>query len=220
MQRSKIILFILTIAIIGFVAAQFIWQSQQRQTASVIKDVRLLERDYSPSFGPKDAKVTLVEFFDPACETCKAFHPLVTQIKEKLPKDIRVVLRYAAFHQGSDQVITLLEAARLQYLFMPVLEALYKGQAQWAMHGKPDIDKAWQIAKNAGLDIKKAKLDSVSDKIKQRLAQDAKDIEQLGVQKTPSFYVNGKPLTVFGAQELVDLVQSEFERKPQLKDAD
>ena len=124
------------------------------------------------------------------------------------------MLRYAAFHQGSDEVIRLLEAARIQQLFTPVLEALYADQREWATHAKPDLDRAWQIAQNAGLNIEKAKIDSVSEEIAQRLMQDTQDIEQLGVQKTPSFYVNGKPLLEFGAQHLVDLVQSEYEALP------
>ena len=60
MQPNRILFFILLIAVFGFAAAQFTWQSQQRQTAQVIDDIHLLEREYSPSFGPSNAKVTLV----------------------------------------------------------------------------------------------------------------------------------------------------------------
>ena len=58
--------------------------------------------------------VTIVEFFDPACEACRAFYPVVEDILTDYPDDVRVVLRYAAFHgEASEQAIKVLEAARM-----------------------------------------------------------------------------------------------------------
>ena len=51
-------------------------------------------RPYSPVIGPPNAAVTIVEFFDPACEACRAFHPIVKQIVAAFPGKVRVVLRY------------------------------------------------------------------------------------------------------------------------------
>ena len=62
-------------------------------------------------FGPSEAPVTIVEFFDPSCEACRAFYPFVKNILTQYPDDVRLVLRYAAFHGGSDQAIGTLEAA-------------------------------------------------------------------------------------------------------------
>lgn len=71
--------------------------------------------------------MTIVEFFDPACEACRAFHPIVKQILTQYPDDVRVVMRYTPFHgEGSELAIKVLEAARLQDVFVPVLEALAK----------------------------------------------------------------------------------------------
>ncbi len=169
-----------------------------------------LEQSYSPSFGPETAKVTIVEFFDPACEACRAFYPFVKQILDARPDDIRLVLRYAAFHEGSDVVVRMLEAARLQNKFKPVLEALLAAQPTWASHGKPNLDAAWKAAEEAGLDITKARKDMMSSDITARLMQENKDVEAYKVQKTPTFFVNGKPLPSFGSQQLVDLVKSEL----------
>jgi len=44
----------------------------------------------------------------------------------------------------------------------------------------------------------------------QILEQDTADVKSLGIQKTPTFFVNGKPLESFGSQQLYDLVQSEL----------
>ena len=57
-----------------------------------------------------------VEFLDPACETCRAFYPIVKDILKQYPNDVRLVIRYAPFHAGSDQVVKLLEAGKTDLL--------------------------------------------------------------------------------------------------------
>jgi len=69
-------------------------------TAPAVDD-SLLVRAHSPILGPVDAPVTLVEFFDPSCEACRAFHPIIAEIRRQFPTQIRVVLRYTLFHKGS-----------------------------------------------------------------------------------------------------------------------
>src|SRR5688572_26258908 len=64
------------------------------------EQVARLVRPHSPVLGPPNAPVTLVEFLDPACEGCRAFAPVVKQIQFMHPEDVRVVVRFAAFHQG------------------------------------------------------------------------------------------------------------------------
>lgn len=170
------------------------------------------EREYSFSTGPEDAKVTLVEFFDPACEACRAFYPFVKEILARHPEDVRLVLRYAAFHQGSDVVIRLLEIARQQDVFFPVLEALLKDQDAWASHHQPDINKAWEIAEKAGLDIAAAKNELNSERLDNLLEQENEDIRALKIRQTPTFFVNKKPLEEFGAQQLYDLIVDEMNK--------
>jgi len=60
---------------------------------------------HSPVFGPANAPVTIVEFFDPACETCRAFYPIVKDILAQYPSEVRLVIRYAPLHKGSDVVV-------------------------------------------------------------------------------------------------------------------
>jgi len=168
------------------------------------------ERAYSPSIGPDTAKVTIVEFFDPACEACRAFYPFVKEILSRHPDDVRLVLRYAAFHEGSDTVIRMLEAAREQNVFQVVLEALLKDQDQWASHHQPNIDRAWILAETAGLNLEQAKKMMNSTEISQRLEQEKQDIRALKISQTPTFFVNEKSLPSFGAQQLYDLVIAEL----------
>jgi len=167
-------------------------------------------RPHSPVIGQADAPVTIVEFFDPSCEACRAFYPAVKNILAQYPEDVRLVLRYAAFHEGSDQAVGILEAARKQDLFEPVLEALLAAQPEWALHGKPNLDRAWQAAASAGLDVERARGDLSSAEIVAVLDQDTKDVKTLGIEQTPTFFVNGKSLESFGPQQLLKLVESEI----------
>lgn len=169
-----------------------------------------LVRDNSPVLGPKDAPVTIVEFFDPACEACRAFHPIVKDIMATYPDEVRVVLRYAAFHPPSEQAVRLLEAARLQGKLEPVLERLLETQPRWAPHGQTP-ESVWNLLDETGLNVARAQRESRMPHIVSLLNQDAADIKSFGVNGTPTFFVNGKPLESLGPDQLRELVKSEVE---------
>ncbi|WP_299847402.1 thioredoxin domain-containing protein [uncultured Paracoccus sp.] len=162
--------------------------------AAPATDETLLIRPHSPILGPADAPVTLVEFFDPSCEACRAFHPVVEALREEFPTELRVVLRYTPFHQGSDEAVRILETARMQGKFEHVMNALFEKQEEWALHDGPDMDKAWRVAGATGMDIAKGKSDRLLPDITAVLNQDVADLEALGVQQTPTFYLQGRKL--------------------------
>jgi len=111
-------------------------------------------RPHSPVMGAVDVPVTIVEFFDLACEACKAFHPKVKQILAAFPRETRLVIRYTPFHRESSvDAVKILEAARAQGKFEPVLEALLDGQRAWTGQGARAIDRAWAVAQSVGLDV-------------------------------------------------------------------
>ena len=126
----------------------------------------------------------------------------INNLMRKHPSDIRLVLRYAPFHQGSDQVVKLLEAAKKQDKYLPVLEMVLAAQPMWADHGKPNLEVAYQAAEKAGLDIQRALIDAKSSEIDALLAQDIQDLTALEVTKTPTFFVNGRGLPSFGPEQL------------------
>lgn len=198
--------------LIGFAIAMLVYNEQKSNelNATAAKNASLLVRDYSPSIGNRNAKVTIVEFFDPACETCKAFHPFVKHLMSSNPGKIRLVVRYLPLHKGSDYVVKLLEAAKLQNKFWQALGATYNSQSAWASHGNPQPEKLWSLLRGVGLNEKRAKHDMQSQTIAQHIQQDMADARQLQVTKTPGFFVNGKPLVRFGSEQLQQLVESEI----------
>lgn len=169
---------------------------------------RLIRPD-SPVLGPAKAPVTLTEFLDPACEACRAYAPVVKQIQFLYSQEVRVVVRFADFHPGSDDAIRILLAAQRQGKLEKVLAALFEDQDQWASHHTPNARAAWKIAGAAGLDLARARRDAASAAVTERLRQEAEDILVLQVSRTPTFYVNGKLITDSGAEPLMKRVAAE-----------
>lgn len=182
---------------------------QTAQDVQVKAEQTRLVRMHSPVFGPQDAPVTIVEFFDPACETCRAMYPFVKRLLAQHGDSVRLVLRYAPFHQGSDQVVKLLEAAKSQGKYQPVLEALLAAQPAWADHGQPNLESAFKAAEQAGLDLTQARQAMQNPALQALLQQDIDDLTALQVTKTPTFFVNGRSLPSFGPDQLAALVAEE-----------
>ena len=170
----------------------------------------LLVRFHSPTLGPAEAKVEIVEFFDPACETCASFYPMVKKLIAQSPDKIRLVLRYAPFHQGSDAVVAMLEAARKQDKFWPALERLLTTQARWAPNHHPQVALAAAQLEGLGLNMEQLQRDMQSPEIAQRIQQDLDDARRLNVTMTPEFFVNARPLPTFGFEVLEGLVRDEL----------
>ena len=211
MNKKWIVVSTAVIVIVAFVAGAAFFESSSNQAVKqgVQTNSDNLVRPHSPVFGNPAAKVTIVEFFDPACETCRAFYPIVKQIMAQHPDKVRLALRDAPFHHGSDQVVKLIEAARKQGLYTPVLEALLAAQPEWADHAAPNIGIAFEAAARAGLDMERARQDMETPEIQAVLAQDIEDLTALQVSKTPTFFVNGRSLPSFGPEQLARLVAEE-----------
>lgn len=209
--KKIVVIGLVAIVTLFFYLGMNAYQSRVQTTQDVqvkAEQVRLV-RMHSPVFGPQDAPVTIVEFFDPACETCRAFYSIVKKLMAKYPNDVRLVFRYAPFHQGSDQVVKLLESSKSQGKYQAVLEAVLAAQPSWADHGQPNIENAFKAAEQAGLDLRKARKDMENPGMQAVLQQDMEDLTALKVTKTPTFFVNGRSLPSFGPDQLAELVAEE-----------
>ena len=177
--------------------------------AAAAKNRAALIRPHSMTLGRAEAPVQVVEFFDPACETCAAFYPLVKKMVADNRDDIRLVVRYAPLHPGSDEVVKVLEAARKQAKYWQAVEALLASQSEWVQHHQARSELIWPVLVRAGLDAERLKADAHSPEVAANVGQDIADAKVLGVTQTPEFFVNGRPLPSFGYQQLRDLVDEE-----------
>jgi protein-disulfide isomerase len=171
----------------------------------------IFNRPHSPTYGSAQAKVRIVEFFDPACETCRAFYPLVKDLVDSHPGKVQLIVRYTPFHAGADTAVKVLEAARLQDLFWPVNRTLLNAQRTWGADHNPRPDLIWSIVNGTGLNLEKAREDAESAQVLANIEQDMADAKVLNVTRTPGFFVNGKPLKDFGHDQLKALVKRELD---------
>lgn len=214
-RRTTIVILTALVALVAFGTAIFLYQRHERQQAAdqAAAQFDVMVREHSPVLGPADAPVTIVEFFDPACEACRAFYPYVKQILATHPREARLVIRYVPFHrEPSIAGVQILEAARQQQRFEPVMDALMQSQPVWASHGNPATERAWEFARAAGLDLEKARAYVATGAVDKLLEQDVADLKALGVRATPTFFVNGKPLPEPDPRVLLEMVMSEAER--------
>jgi protein-disulfide isomerase len=171
-----------------------------------------LESENAPSYGDADAKVHIVEFLDPACETCAVFFPMVKEWMSQVPGEIRLSVRHVAFHSGSQYAVQVLEASRQQGKYWETLEALLAAQGQWTQNHTVLPEKIGPAIASVGLDMDKLMTDMNSMEALVRVEQDRKDAVLLKISKTPTYFVNGRPLPSFGAQQLADLIGEELQK--------
>ena len=71
------------------------------------------------------------------------------------------------------------------------------------------MTRLWPLLPKAGLDVERIRKDMADPEIAKAIEQDMADARTLGVQKTPGFFVNGRPLEPFGFEPLQTLIEAE-----------
>ena len=170
-----------------------------------------LVRPHTPTLGPANAKVHLVEFLDPACEGCRAFYPVVKQIMAENPGKIRLWVRYVPIHRGADFVVKALEAARVQGKFWESLELLFAKQDEWTRHHAVMPKQVLDVLSGiSGLDMERLRRDMSNPEFARIAEQDMADAKAVKIMQTPTFYINGKPLTEHGFEHLRAQIKQEI----------
>ena len=136
MKKGLIFILSAVSLIIIFALGSMYFKGQQAKKLESIAqgESSVFVREYSQSLGSADAKVVIAEFLDPACETCRAMYPFLKKILESNPGRIKLVIRYAPLHQGSDEVVKILEASKEQGKYWETLEVMFESQPHWASH--------------------------------------------------------------------------------------
>lgn len=194
----------------GFWTAKYFYKSQEAAKVQE-QDASAFVRPHSPRMGNPDAKITIVEFLDPECESCRAVYPEVKEIMAEYEGKIQLVVRYAPFHSNSTFAIKILHAALKQNKYWETLAVLYESQPEWGSHHNPQPEKIWESLPSAGVDVERIRQDMNDLSTFDLIELDKADGAKLGVTGTPTFFVNGKPLPAFGIQYLREAVRLEVE---------
>lgn len=186
--------------------------------SSIINEV--LVRSDSYKLGDENAKVTIVEFLDPECESCAAFHPIMKKILKDYEGKARLVVRYMPLHPNSVKAANFMEAAGEQGKYWEAQDLLFTKHGEWATkHGQPanapqpNVDEIFpKYAEELKLNIDQVKTAIADNKFGEKIKRDQKDGESLYVQRTPTIFVNGRKLATLSEPALTYLIDQELKK--------
>jgi protein-disulfide isomerase len=155
----------------------------------------------SPSRGPQDAKVTIIEFSDFQCPFCKKVQPTIEKILEKYPNDVKHVFKQhpLAFHKDAPLASEASLAAGEQGMFWDMHGIIFENQK------KLKEDDLLRYAKEIGLDVEQFKADLRDHRYKPQVDRETQQAVKIGATGTPAFFVNGRYLS--GAKPLNSFVK-------------
>lgn len=153
----------------------------------IMDNIEALNNDpNSPTIGDKDAKVTVVEFFDFSCHYCHALYPNLKNVMDKNP-DVKYVFKEMAFVAPvSTYAAKAALAANMQGKYAEVLDALMTN------NGALSEAKVDELAVKAGVDLEQLKADMNSEKVAQIMKQNSDLAAKIQVNGVPALVINGK----------------------------
>ena len=192
MKNLPLLIGSLALTLVAVIAVSVIFT--KKASAPVVPvDQTLLVSDTPHVKGKPDAKVTVVEFSDFQCPSCKAVQPLVDSMLSKYGDKIRFIYRHfplRTLHIHAAEAARAAEAAEKQGAFWAYHDKLFAVQEEWASQKDPAqkfIDYARELKLNTDQftkDLKDSSLDT-------RVTADERDGNTIGVNATPTFYING-----------------------------
>ena len=142
------------------------------------------------------ATVDFVEFLDFECEACGAAYPAIEQLRQQYGDRVNFVIRYfpVPSHFNAERAARAVEAAAQQGALEPMYKRMFETQAEWGEKQTPMDDRFRGYAQDLGLDMARFDAAYNDPATTDRIEADRQDGLALGVQGTPTFFVNGKQL--------------------------
>ena len=142
----------------------------------------------------EDAPVTVVEFLDFECEACRAQFPVMERIREDYEGRINMVVRYFPLpgHRNSGPSAAAVEAAAQQDALDGMYRLMFETQGEWGESQEDQSEVFVGFAEDLGLDMDEFVATMEDDRTRERVRADFDDGLALGVQGTPTIFVNGR----------------------------
>lgn len=152
-----------------------------------------------------DDKVNLVEFLDFECEACKAQFPVMEQIREEYDGRINFAIRYFPLsgHSNGMNAALAVEAASKQGALEAMYMKMYETQSEWGESADSKQALFEQFAEDLGLDMNRFRADVADPATRERVSVDQADGVALGVQGTPTIFLNGEELPSMPTYEVL-----------------
>jgi len=144
--------------------------------------------DDQPAKGTAKASVTIVEFTDFQCPSCARQHPVMQRIVSEFGNRVRLVVRDFPLsqHANARKAAEAAEAAREQGKYWEYVSLLFRNQSALG------IEKLKEYASEVGLDRARFDASLDSGKFAEQVQRDLVDGRKLGINGTPTLYINGK----------------------------
>lgn len=189
--------------------------SKNSSSPKAIEGADTLQIDYSKGqkIGSDSAKVKLVEFSDLQCPACLAAESYVKQIRASYSNQVQLIYRHFPLpqHTHGRQAATLAEAAGEQGKFWEMHDKLFDTQAQWSV--MTDATPFFLgLAKELNLDEAKIKQELEQDSFKAKMDADVAEGGKLGVNSTPTFFLNGHRLNLQSFNDLNTAIADELKK--------
>ncbi|OGK20697.1 hypothetical protein A3C23_05905 [Candidatus Roizmanbacteria bacterium RIFCSPHIGHO2_02_FULL_37_13b] len=195
-----------SIVIVSFIAIYGLWKLTTKNSKPI--QIALNKKDHI--YGVSDSKVVIVEFSDFQCPACKYYHSLIKPIVEKYKKQITFVYRNFPLdqHKLALPAAAVAEAAGQQNKFFEMHDKLFENQDEWSALKDPG-SQFKKYATDLKLDINKWEKDINGTDVKSKIDMDITSAREIGINQTPTFYLNGQQMGNFSsASEFDKLIQS------------
>jgi protein-disulfide isomerase len=171
------------------------------------------------ALGDPTASVTIEEFADFQCPSCAVAHPVMKDVQSAFAgnKNVRFIFRHypLPIHDKSYDAATVVEAAGMQGKFWPMMDQLMSNQQAWANNS--NYRELWkEYAGKIGLDVDRWQTDAAGLATKGRIDRDIERARGIGVNSTPSVYINNRliPFADLNAPTMRQLIEAELQNAP------
>jgi len=174
-----------------------LWKISQMEEPEVKKETILEITADDWIEGNPAAKAVLIEYLDFECPACGAYYPLVKKLRSEFSsEDLVIVTRYFPLpgHVNGLPSALAAEAAGKQGKFFEMRDMLFEKQTEWGGKRLSGQTLFAPYATAIGLDIDRFNTDRGSDATKERVSRDRDNGLSIGVNSTPTFFLNGEKL--------------------------
>ncbi len=164
--------------------------------AVLVAGFLLINRNSNTAAAPRsgDGKVTVVEYLDLECPSCRAAFPGVEKLKAEYGDRITFTVRHFPIpsHRNAELAAVAVEAAGAQGKRDEMFKLMFESQQEWGGQQTSQRAAFLGFAQQLGLD--RAKFESGLDDaaLRERVLNERSEGSKLGVQGTPTFFINGE----------------------------
>lgn len=176
----------------------------ETETSTTSTSAQVLRANSHRLSSPPSSKVTLVEFLDFECESCGALYPVMEDLRKQYGDRVTFAIRYFPLpdHKNAQIAAQTVEAAARQDRLVDMYKKMFETQSEWGESDESKESTFIGFARELGLDMTKFKRDLKSQSTIQRVALDKNDGTALGVQGTPTLFLNGSPLELTSVEQI------------------